>query len=205
MLYFICDIMKKTKIIKILIILLCVLILIPIGINFLVIFKTFNYIYEENDINTNYDMAIVLGCGIKKNGEPSKMLKDRLNTAINVYNNGYVKNILITGDHSIGYSEVDVMYNYLLENGISSDVIIRDDYGFSTSESIINYKENYSDKSGIIITQKYHMYRALYIAQKISLNVIGVHAKNINYNGQFLREIREILARNKDYIKMMFN
>ncbi len=193
--------MKKLKII---LIILLVITLIPIGINTYVILSTKNKIYENNEITEKYDYALVLGCAALKNGEPSKMLKDRLNKAIEIYENNLVNNIIISGDHSASYSEVTTMENYLLKEGIPKDAIIRDDIGYSTGESLVNYKNNFQDKKVIIITQEYHLYRALYIAKTLNLNAIGSYAKKVNYNGQFLREIREILARNKDFLLYTF-
>ena len=96
------------------------------------------------------------------------------------------------------------MKNYLLDSNIPIEDILIDELGYSTGESITNYKNNYKDKSLIIITQEYHLYRALFIANKLEINAIGVSAKKVNYNGQLFREIREILARNKDFALYKF-
>lgn len=191
--------MISVKKLKLLIIICLVICLIPFGINGLVIFKTKNNIFEYNEVKDNYDIALILGCSVLRNGKPSLMLRDRLNKGIELYESNKVNKILISGDHSKEYSEVEVMNNYLIEHGINEEDILIDYEGYSTSESLLNYKEKYSDKSVIIVTQKYHLYRALFIANDLSLNGIGVHAKLINYNGQTFREIREILARNKDF------
>ena len=201
MLYFICDVMKK---IKLLLIIFLIISLIPISINFFVIYKTKNDIYNIKDINKNYDYALVLGCSALKDGSPSKMLRDRVDTAISLYENKMVKKILITGDHEKDYSEVTAMYNYLINSKILEEDIIVDNKGYSTSESLLNYQKNYRNKSMIIVTQRYHLFRSLYIAQKLELDAIGVHAILINYNGQIFREIREVLARNKDFILSNF-
>lgn len=200
MLYFICDSMKKFKIIIIIVLLIA---LIPIFINFYVIFKNIDDIYSSDSINDKYDIALILGCSVLKDNIPSKMLRDRLNKGIELYNNKHVSKILISGDHSDDYSEVEVMYNYLLENDIPDSDILIDYKGYSTGDSLINYKNNYSDESVIIVTQRYHLFRALNIAKDLDLNAIGVHAKLINYKGFIFHEIREILARNKDFVKFL--
>ena len=193
--------MKKLKIF--IIILLC-LMLIPFIINFYVVFKVKDKIVNLNDINQNYDYGLVLGCGIKSDGTPSLMLRDRLDKVIEIYDKGLINNIIISGHHSDNYSEVDVMEEYLLDHNINKDVIIRDNEGFSTSESMENYQNKYQNKSVIIITQEYHLYRSLYLAQKFNLNAVGVSAKLVNYGGQIFRNLREILARNKDFLKYLF-
>ena len=187
------------KILKITIIIFLCLLIIPLIINGLVIFSTKDKIMNIEKIDKTYDIAMVLGCGIKNN-EPSLMLKDRLNKAIELYNAGLIKNILVSGDEHENYNEVKVMVNYLIENNIPSEIILKDNKGFNTSNSIENYTKNYSDKSLIIVTQKYHLYRSLYIAHKDNLDAIGVSAKNIRYHGQILRDIREVLARIKDFL-----
>lgn len=128
------------------------------------------------------------------------MLRDRLDAAIKLYEEGKVKKILITGNHTKTYSEITTMNTYLKEQGINEDVIEVDEKGYSTNESLINYKANHKNKNVIIVTQEYHLYRALFIAKELELDVIGVQAKKVNYNGQLFREIREVLARNKDFL-----
>lgn len=177
--------------------------LLPLFINLYVIFRNINDIKDISEINEQYDIALVLGCSIKNN-QPSKMLRDRLNKGIELYNRGIVKKILISGDHQKNYSEVTVMYNYLINKNIPENDILIDKIGYSTSESLINYKNDYSDKSVIIVTQKYHLFRALNIAKDLKLNSVGVYADLVNYSGTIFREIREILARNKDFIKLKF-
>lgn len=193
--------MKKLKIF--IIIFLC-LMLIPFIINFYVVFKVQDKIIGIKDINKSYDIGLVLGCGVKKDGSPSLMLQDRLDKTIEIYDKGLIKNIIISGHHSDGYSEVDVMEDYLINHGINKNVIIRDNRGFSTSESIENFANKYQDKTAIIITQEYHLYRSLYLAQKFNLNAVGTPAKMVNYGGQIFRNLREILARNKDFLKYLF-
>ena len=190
--------MKK---LKILIIIALVIILIPIGINVFVIEKTKNSIKDMNNIDNHYDYALVLGCSVHKDGTPSLMLRDRLEASIKLYNSKIIDKIIISGDHKNDYSEVDVMYKYLIDNNVLESDIIRDDIGYSTGESIVNYYNNYQGSSVIIVTQKYHLYRALYISQKYKLNAVGVSAKKVTYGGQTFREIREILARVKDFLK----
>lgn len=189
--------MKKFKL---LIIICLILSLIPIGINFFIIYQNKKDIYNIEDIKDEFDIALVLGCSVLKDGSPSKMLRDRLDAAIKLYEEGKVKKILITGDHTKTYSEITTMYTYLKEQGISEDVIEVDEKGYSTNESLINYKANHKNKNVIIVTQEYHLYRALFIAKELELDAIGAQAKKVNYNGQLFREIREVLARNKDFL-----
>jgi vancomycin permeability regulator SanA len=193
--------MKKVKIIIIVFILLLT---IPIGINIWMINKYQKDIFATKDINDKYDIGMILGCSVLKDGRPSLMLRDRLDKGIELYNKGIVEYLLISGDHSDDYSEINTMYDYLIENGIDKNKILIDKKGHSTSRSLLNYNKKYNDKSLIIITQEYHLYRAIYIAKKINIKAIGVYAEKINYNGQSVRDIREFLARCKDFVKMNY-
>jgi len=188
------------KQLKIIIIISLIISLIPIGINFYIVDEYKKDIFMEQEVKEKYDIALVLGCSVLKDGRPSKMLRDRLDAAISLYEKGLVKKILISGDHTKTYSEITTMNTYLKENDILEENILIDYEGYSTHESLINYQKNYKDESVIIVTQKYHLYRALFISQELDINAIGVMAKLVNYNGTLYREIREILARNKDFL-----
>ena len=152
----------------------------------------------------DYDCIIILGAGVK-NGKPSPMLRDRLNKGIELYKQGIAPKIIMSGDHGQNrYDEVSVMKAYAIEKGVPSEDIFMDHAGFSTYDSIYREKEVFKVKKAIIVTQKYHIYRALYIANKLGLEAYGVPAEDIKYSGEAGRETREILARTKDTFKCLF-
>lgn len=129
------------------------------------------------------------------------MLQDRLDTAITLYKDGKSNKILMTGDHGRKeYDEVNIMKKYAIDNDIPSEDIFMDHAGFSTYESIYRAKEIFKAKKVVIVTQKYHLYRALFIANNLGLEAYGINADPRMYVGQTKREIREILARNKDFV-----
>ena len=182
------------------------IILIPIMlialINIYMIISTNNKI-EKVDQLTNSDCILVLGAGIRRNS-PSPMLEDRLKTAIELYNQGIAPKILVSGDHEHDdYDEVNVMKNYLKENGIPSEDIFMDHAGLSTYDSIYRAKKIFKANKVIIVTQKYHLYRALYISKAVSLKSSGIPANKQTYAFQFKRDIREIIARTKDFFKCL--
>ena len=126
-----------------------------------------------------------------------------LNDEINLYKNNVSNKIIMSGDHGRAeYDEVNIMKNYAIERGVKSEDIFMDHAGFSTYESIYRAKAIFKAKRIVIVTQKYHLYRALYIAKQLDLEVYGVGADPRQYVGATYREIREILARDKDFIKM---
>lgn len=194
------------KIIKYLIILIIVGISIVLSINFYVILSTKKQIVDLSNLKNknDYDCIIVLGAGIWGD-KPSPMLQDRLDEAIKLYEAGIAPKIIMSGDNGQeGYDEVNVMKDYAINKGIPSEDIFMDHAGFSTYESIYRAKEIFKVEKAIIVTQKYHLYRALHIGNKLGINVTGVGADPRKYSGQIFRELREILARNKDFIQAIF-
>lgn len=147
----------------------------------------------------DFDCIIVLGCGVK-NDVPSAMLADRLSVGISLYKSGASASIIMSGDHGrVDYDEVNVMKQYAIDEGVPSEDIFMDHAGFSTYESIVRAKEIFEAERILIVTQQYHLYRALYIAEHFGLEAYGVSADLQSYRGQQTREFREILARNKDF------
>ena len=96
------------------------------------------------------------------------------------------------------------MKNFAIDKGVPSESIFMDHAGFSSYESIYRAKEIFGAKKIVIVTQKYHLYRALYIANQLGIEAYGVGADPRQYVGATYRELREILARNKDFIKCIF-
>lgn len=150
---------------------------------------------------TDVDCILVLGAGIRGN-YPSPMLEDRLQQSISLYQQGFSSKILVSGDHiNKDYDEVNVMKNYLVGHQIPSQDVFMDHAGISTYDSIYRAKEIFQAKKIIIVTQKYHLHRALYIAKKLNLESYGVSADPRTYSNQELRELREFFARIKDFFK----
>jgi len=182
--------------------LLIIVILLCILINLYMVLVTKNKINYNDKINEeNVDCILVLGAGIRNNN-PSPMLEDRLLTAIELYKNGVAPKILVSGDHeNYNYDEVNVMKNYLKDNGIPSSDIFMDHAGLSTYDSIYRAKKIFKANKIVIVTQKYHLYRSLYIAKSLNLKSIGVSATKKEYVNQRKRDIREVAARIKDFFK----
>ena len=151
------------------------------------------------------DCILVLGCGVKDDGTPSDMLSDRLRRGVELYDLGASQKLLMSGDHGRdGYNEVAAMKRYAVDAGVTSENVFMDHAGFSTYESLYRAKEVFCAKKIIIVSQEYHLYRALYIAQKLGLDAYGVHADYRGYTGQQARDIREVLARIKDCFTSVF-
>lgn len=151
------------------------------------------------------DCILVLGCFVRDNGVPSAMLEDRLRRGVELYELGAAPKLLMSGDHGrTDYDEVDAMKRYAVDAGIESSDVFMDHAGFSTYESIYRAKEIFQAERILIVTQEYHLYRALYIAEKFGLEAYGVAADYRNYAGQSARDLREVLARVKDFGTSLF-
>ena len=133
------------------------------------------------------------------------MLEDRLRRSVELYYSDAAPKLLMSGDHgTVPYNEVQAMKQYALDHNVTPADIFMDHAGFSTYESIYRAKDIFQAKKIIIVTQEYHLYRALYIANALGIEAYGVNADYRNYSGQFARDIREILARNKDFLTSIF-
>jgi len=157
-------------------------------------------IVNESSSFENVDCILVLGAGVK-NGQPTPMLSDRLSESVFLYKVNASSRILMSGDHGTkNYDEVNAMKKFAISKGIPTSHIFMDHAGFSTYESIYRAKEIFQAKKIIIVTQEYHLYRALYIANELGVEAVGVSATKRDYGGQFLRDAREFLARGKDFV-----
>lgn len=151
------------------------------------------------------DCIIILGCGVYDDGSLSPMLRDRLIRGLELYKEGAAPKILMSGDHGRKeYDEVNAMKQYAIDNGVLSENIFMDHAGFSTYETIYRAKEIFEAKKVIIVTQEYHLYRTLYIADQFDMEAYGVSADLNRYAGQLMRDFREILARCKDFAMCIF-
>ncbi|MBQ6263391.1 MAG: YdcF family protein [Clostridia bacterium] len=160
---------------------------------------------EEAAAIGDADCILVLGCSVKIDHTLSDMLADRLRRGVELYENGAAPKLLMSGDHGTDvYDEVNAMKDYATENGVPSSDVFMDHAGFSTYESVYRAKEIFSAKKVIIVTQEYHLYRALFIAEKLGLEAYGVASDYHTYGGQESRELREILARCKDFASAFF-
>lgn len=200
----------QIKIFKRAILILLIIVLVGIvfvfSINMYVKSSTKSKIIKDNDFSNidNIDCIIILGAGVWGD-KPSPMLEDRLLEGINLYKNNVAPKIIMTGDHGKEeYDEVNVMKKFAMDKDVPSEDIFMDHAGFSTYESLYRAKEIFETQKVVIVTQEYHLYRALYIANKLGIEAYGVASDPRQYVGKTYREIREILARSKDFVQCIF-
>lgn len=203
--------MKKSKAgKKILAVALCfcsVIAVLTAGLNVFVCSSADDFILTEDEAAAleGVDCILVLGCGVREDGSPSHMLEDRLRRGVALYDRAAAPKLLMSGDHGQEhYDEVTAMKTYALNAAVPEEDIFMDHAGFSTYESMYRAKEIFQAKKVIIITQKYHLYRAVYIARSLGLDAYGTDCDYRTYSGQFMRDVREVLARVKDFGMCVF-
>ncbi len=164
-----------------------------------------------------YDFIVVLGCGVNRDGSLSAMLTYRLEKALEAYESGVAPMILVTGDHRDGeYDEPDHMAEYLIQKGVPRSVIVRDYEGYSTYESMYNtavIMREYQAVTDIpgenkprvaLVTQKYHLFRTIYIARHFGMEVCGIPAKDWHLTpGTVYRHLRELPGILKDFMQCL--
>lgn len=178
-----------------------------LGINAWVKDSVREYILTEDQASqlSDMDCILVLGCKVGADGTLSHMLEDRLRQGVALYEKEAAPKLLMSGDHGRDeYDEVDAMKRYAIGAGIPSADVFMDHAGFSTYESVYRAKEVFGVQRVIIVTQEYHLYRALMVARQMGLEAYGVAVNYRTYVGQTSRDIREILARVKDFGMTLF-
>lgn len=149
-------------------------------------------------------VAIVFGASVHPNGDLSQMLEDRVETAIALYQAGKVDRILVSGDNRRPeYNEPKAMYDYLITHAVAPQDIVLDYAGRSTYETCLRAKEIFGLQHALLITQEFHLPRAIYLAQSLGLDGVGVIADRRDYGaGTSYQELREFLAEVKAYFNV---
>ncbi len=193
----------KRKVKKVLMVCFCLIIaMVVVG---LTINKHVQYIGSKSIVEPDEvppaDAILILGAYVFPDGTVSTMLRDRLNTGYELYEMGKAPKIIVSGDHGQkSYDEVNAMKKYLMNKKVPSADIFMDHAGFSTYESIYRARDIFEVKKLIIVTQEYHLMRAVFIAKELGLEAYGVAADKRNYRGMPIYTFREVAARNKDFL-----
>lgn len=169
------------------------------SINLLMMFSTANNLWKADTLTgTHADYILVLGAGIEEDGEPSPILKERLDTALTLYQKEASANILVSGGSDDTESEVSVMKHYLEKKGVPSKAIKVDSHGVNTFTSVNNAYDEYGAEKLIIVSQKFHLYRAVYISEQLGISTYGCPCNEKSISDTSLRK-REFFARVKDF------
>ncbi len=151
------------------------------------------------------DAIVVLGASVKADGTPSDILADRLEVACDLYEAGEASALIVSGDNRTShYNESDAMKAYCEKLGVPADNIYVDHAGYDTYASIYRAHYVYGANSVVVVTQAYHLYRAMMIGNMLGMTTVGVPADKGNYNNQARYSLREVIARDKDFFQALF-
>ncbi len=171
-------------------------------INCVVIGAAEPYVYaiDETESLEKADCVLVLGALVYSEDRLSLVLKDRVDYAIKIYEAGKADKLLFSGDHGqTDYDEVNAMMDYAVSKGVPKEDIFLDHAGFSTYESMCRARDVFCVDKLIIVTQKFHVSRAVYIARGLGLDAVGVNSDPRVYTNAARDAVRESLARVKDF------
>lgn len=173
-----------------------------VGVNFYVISFSFDDYYTSlSDIKENNLTWIVFWASIIDNKIPSNILKDRLNSAYEWYNNSIIDKIIVSWDsQNRNYNESDVMRQYLVDKGVSENDIVVDYYWLDTYDAIYRAKNVFWETELVLFTQDFHLKRAIYISNRLWIETYWFETSIQNYKKDY--SIREVLARVKAFLEI---
>lgn len=177
----------------------------PLAINLWMVGSTKKYLLTPEEAEKkNADCILVLGAGIQPDGSPSPILRDRLTVGVALYDGGASARLLMSGDHGReDHDEVNAMKAFAIENGVPSNAVFMDHAGFSTYDSMVRARDVFQVKTVVIVTQKYHLSRAVYIARSLGMDACGVPSDLQAYAAQAKYSAREAIARVKDFFAVL--
>jgi len=199
---------KIAKIVKWLFVIgLTVSVVLIVFMNFRINQKTKNSVFDSVELIPENTVGLLLGTSkLLKAGTPNQYFFNRINAAVELFEAGKIKIIVISGDNSKKhYNEPQDMKEELVKRGIPENKIYLDYAGFRTFDSMYRMREIFGQKKFTVISQKFHNQRAIYIGNSLGLNSMGYNAKDVDaYNG-FKTKLREKFARVKVFIDLIFN
>lgn len=196
----------KKKILILCVFILFIFFITAIYINQEVDEKSQNFIYKTDDEISDCKTAIVLGALVFKNQKMSDIFQDRVDTALELYRADKVEKILISGDHGqVDYDEVNAAKDYLIEQGVEDEDIFTDHAGFDTYDTMYRARDIFQVESAIVVTQDFHLPRAVYIARELGLQAFGLSADKHIYMYATRNKYREYLANVKAWGNLLVN
>ncbi|MBI5359498.1 MAG: YdcF family protein [Planctomycetes bacterium] len=166
-----------------------------------------SFVYADASSVPECGVALVLGAKVWPDGRISDILHDRLMIAVELYKNNKVRKIIVSGDHGTeNYDEVNTMKNFLVSNGVQKEDVFLDHAGFCTYDSCYRAKHIFGVSSVVIVTNEFHLPRALFLARNMGLNAVGCKSDLRAYDLAGYHSLRESVARCKDWLNVkLFN
>lgn len=146
---------------------------------------------------SNYQVAIVFGAGLHWDGSPTPVLRDRVKTAVQLYKDKKVEKLLFSGDNRFeDYNEPGAMFDYAMELGVPAEDIVLDYAGRRTYDTCYRAKAIFKLDQALVVTQKFHLPRAIFLCEQFGIESTGVEADLREYSKTSLRywNFREIFA-----------
>jgi SanA protein len=173
-----------------------------VGLLGLLLPRLFTSIHAWNKIHSVEDVpservAIIFGAGLQRDGRPTAVLRDRVETGSHLYFNGKVEKLLMSGDNQfVEYNEPEAMRQYSVSLGVPEEAIVLDYAGRRTYDTCFRAKAIFGLNSALLVTQKFHLPRALFLCNALGLNAEGVEAANRYYGRRslFFWNVREQFA-----------
>lgn len=151
------------------------------------------------------DCIIVLGAGVYEDGSLSNILRERVECGAELYLSGASDRLLLSGDHSReNYNEVGAMKAYMVSRGIDANVVFTDHAGFDTYDTMYRAKEIFKAERVLVVTQDFHISRAVFIARAIGLDAYGVECDTGELGNNLFDDLREVAARPKYVLDAIF-
>jgi SanA protein len=163
------------------------------------------YIYADIESLPERNVGLLLGTSSKlKKGGLNPFFYHRISTAVQLFQSGKIKHIIVSGDNgTMSYNEPVQMKKYLVLAGIPPEKITLDYAGFRTLDSVVRAKLVFGQRNILIISQKFHNERAVYLARKSGLDAIAFNAPDVSFKNSFKTRIRELFARDKAVIDIL--
>lgn len=147
------------------------------------------------------DCALVLGAGLRDDGSPSDVLRDRLDAALDLHRTGRVSRIIVSGDHKgPHHDEVNAMRVYLEAQGVPSAIIFMDHAGVDTFSSVWRARHVFGASRVVVVTQRFHLARAVWCARAMGMEAEGAPADRHVYRGMAWWQAREVISRTKAFV-----
>ncbi|MHB8964267.1 MAG: SanA/YdcF family protein [Saccharofermentanales bacterium] len=160
------------------------------------------FLKKPDEISGDFDCIIIPGASVIGNKVPSAILQDRLDVAYDLYRSTGIGRMIVSGDHgTVFYDEVNVMRNYLIARGVPGENIFMDHAGFDTYQTLYRARDVFDVRKAVIVTQNFHLYRALYIGKKLGIELYGVDSAVRKYGKEVYNRLREFPARVKAFIE----
>ena len=193
--------------VKLLLALAIAAVLFVVGVNAAIILGTRGEIVDEaSAASFDADAIVVLGASVMPDGTPSDILKSRLDQGIALYFAGAAPKIIVSGDNGTeSYNECWAMKRYAISRGVPSEDVFCDHAGFSTYETMYRAHHVFGAERVVIATQTYHLYRAIFDAKGVGMEAVGVSDDDRAYVSQHWYDLREIPARTKDFLQVLFS